>query len=834
MKNLNIKSDYLGSNTELTTDAGIRLVNPESPYIGPYNSYDLWDYQVGASKKVDDEWLRNRIAILAMCPSAGKTKTALKKAFETLISGGRVLILAHGTNVLKNQWSDELKQLGAPFSASPESKESLVVSIPQSVIGKIENETFDLLIVDEAHEFYYADTVQNIIKSNNFKKELLLTGTPSIFIQNGHKPVIVSGTTVYEKGKLSNAYIGLVKSSYSITDDDYNKMTNDADNKKLTNVKETERTLDALLKEMLIRIKSSTLNASPNALNLLNLATGDLCNSYKSTFGTLEKTMIAARSIQQGRHIMKYLQKNGVETLMSDSDNDPSSENIEHFKNNPKIKVLVTVKRGILGFNMPELVNVVDFSCTRDIDRIYQLYARVLRKHPQNKRKFFFRVVSKVNPAVDSFYTQAAICLNSADFISKYNKKNLKSLEIIQSRPKSTISTKGEKGKARGNHKASDVHSINIEFFNDIISLGMMNELSVKRNSDLWNEYEYVNFGEAMDKLRGKTFEGDPVLQKKIISRLKKRKDLVLKSDPEKLILTLKEMATPGNQYYCEKTHQEVVDRYPYLLAGRSEYTDDIIQYLISKNRYPTKAEQNKFLQDFIRKAMSTVECLDPFSNNFDIDLFYEKFKHDQLKKDFFEDDCQRVIDSCDSENSRSEEIISRILKSREKHYEHPNLTNSPFSKIKEVFLNPFNLCWTLLPSGQGRNTGYSKVNYFAYISSVNWDNVKDIHYKFIDTIDPKEMAKFNSLSELGKSKDKKHQCIFEYLQTFIGGYLLNFPQNEKSFNLDVCKRILEICPQFVEASAHQKLKKDEARQKLRNSPTFRPTFNFDEWDDVA
>jgi len=40
---------------------------------------------------------------------------------------------------------------------------------------------FDVLIVDEAHHYYFAEMIQSIIRHFNFKKQLLLTGTPAPF-----------------------------------------------------------------------------------------------------------------------------------------------------------------------------------------------------------------------------------------------------------------------------------------------------------------------------------------------------------------------------------------------------------------------------------------------------------------------------------------------------------------------------------------------------------------------------------------------------------------------------------------------------------------------------
>ncbi len=434
--------------------------------------------------------------VLSICAGGGKTFTSLAYAERHKDKFKKVLILTHGTNVLKAQWLEELNKLNISHSTDIDSGHSLIVTIPQA-LKKRKIPKFDLIIVDEAHEFYYAEEMMpRILKAANPQAILLLTGTPSKFIRKGLKPVIISGVEVYQEGFLSNTYFGVVKSTYKLEDMHYS----DGDVKGSVKLKDedTNKAMDNLVKEMIDRLKSIVKN-SPNARNL-TILTG--ANKYINAFTTLGKTLIAAKDINHAKVIFNKLIDNGVEAVLSDSESDTDSEQIQRFLDKTQnIQVLVVVRRGILGFNLPELVNVVDFTMSRNIDRIYQLYARVLRKY-ENADKFFFRVCSALNPQVDTYYLQAAMCLNNRSFIEQYNGKNLNGLEIIvrsvSKDRKRSVNTDSKESK-----KATSIDEIMAD---QILSLGLLSEMTINSNSDYWKEFGYMKFGYVIEKLTGKEF----------------------------------------------------------------------------------------------------------------------------------------------------------------------------------------------------------------------------------------------------------------------------------------------------------------------------------------
>ena len=131
--------------------------------------------------------------VLGMCPNAGKTTTSISLIKEALDSGKvkKVLVLAHGTTVLRTQYFEKLKEETPDFTfkiIDPKNKDTdaqVLVALPQS-LKKVDISDVDLVIVDEAHERYLKADDQAIIKRVRKPKVLLLTGTPSKFIRENN------------------------------------------------------------------------------------------------------------------------------------------------------------------------------------------------------------------------------------------------------------------------------------------------------------------------------------------------------------------------------------------------------------------------------------------------------------------------------------------------------------------------------------------------------------------------------------------------------------------------------------------------------------------------
>jgi hypothetical protein len=344
--------------------------------------------------------------------------------------GLKVLVLTHGTTVIRNNYAGSMMSLKNDFkyqifeAGNTIQDVDMLIALPQS-IKKQDLSIFDILIIDEAHERYFASELQDIITKVKPSKQLLLTGTPSSFIKSEiNYPIhIVSMQEAYQQGRINDMTVHLCSSAYDIRDTDFNT-TNDISrrgNNKL-NKKDTEATLDNLLGEL----KNKLTNVFDGKIG------STIHNIFNWSFAIKEmgKTLIAANSIEQAKYIKEYFNNQNINTLISTHEDDVDSEQIDLFKNNPEYKILVVVRRGVLGFDMPSLVNVIDMTASRNLDRIYQLMSRVVRKSNDVKMKHFIKMAVPNTEATYELVMTATLCLMSKEYISKYDGRNFGQFEI--------------------------------------------------------------------------------------------------------------------------------------------------------------------------------------------------------------------------------------------------------------------------------------------------------------------------------------------------------------------------------------------------------------------
>ncbi len=314
-----------------------------------------YKWQVPTMIEVREALKVHREVVLAACPSAGKTTMSMNLAAEDMATGGLVVVLAHGTNVLKNQWTAKCDEWGIPHGEGT----NLIIVIPQmsrkKLLKLINGRKVSFLIIDEAHEFYHAKMVQDILKALNPERVLLLTGTPSRFVldnqlKKADRPIIIlSGVEAYQYGQLQNTYMALVKSSYSFASEDtqeeydddseeeddpyedveeYGAYNTQGDLKQsvVLHATETEASLEDVVKEMIQRLTLPVGGTNANVANTRLL-------TWASVFGKLKKTMIAAHSIKQAHDIGDALKKHDVNYVISESESDADNLNIAKFKN---------------------------------------------------------------------------------------------------------------------------------------------------------------------------------------------------------------------------------------------------------------------------------------------------------------------------------------------------------------------------------------------------------------------------------------------------------------------------------------------------------------------
>jgi superfamily II DNA or RNA helicase len=384
-------------------------------------------YQTDTINKVKDSLSSQEITVLAACPSAGKTIMAIHciEDFLRKNPNSKVIVLAHGTTVLRTQFHDVLEEikpdftykLADNFNEYDETK-AVNVCLPQTLNRKSLTK-IDLLVVDEAHQFYFGEKmVKDIIKKTKPRRQLLLTGTPSIFIREKHPIIPVTLNTIFDEGMVSDVYVEIATSSYNFDIYDYN-FQNELKEEVLFKDSETKKTLDDLIAKIVERLKSIRGNEYVNLLP-----------EWLPTLKRLQKTMIACKSQRQAIQVKNYFDKIDVKSALSISDIDYDSIEIENFKADPDCLILIVVGRGILGFNYPELVNVVDMTTSMNVDRVYQLFCRVVRKHPNGLQKLFFKVAPNTLSDYYKYVMTGVLALSDEYYFTHFNGKNFNDMQI--------------------------------------------------------------------------------------------------------------------------------------------------------------------------------------------------------------------------------------------------------------------------------------------------------------------------------------------------------------------------------------------------------------------
>jgi ERCC4-related helicase len=309
-----------------------------------------YEYQTHSAQKVLQDCLRAGVkaAVLAAAPGSGKTTIShiVINDYINKYPTSRVLVLTHGQNLLKDQYIDSLNSPNVDISFSYghfNSTNQVRIGIPQA-IKKLDWDKIDLLVVDECHEFYLKKMVQNIISQLKPKHQVLLTGSPSIF----------------------------------------NKLKKQGENYEITYI-----AADKLMKSNVF--SSVELNVVPvkyrgNSreciIQMLEMA--------KNNNKDLSKIMVAVNNINEAKNVAYYLESIGRKVALSTHKNDRNNIVVRDFKND-LYDTLVVVQRGILGFSDNNITGLFDVRCSEDIEISNQLFARVLRKHPNDIQKFYYR-----------------------------------------------------------------------------------------------------------------------------------------------------------------------------------------------------------------------------------------------------------------------------------------------------------------------------------------------------------------------------------------------------------------------------------------------------------
>lgn len=343
-----------------------------------------YQYQQDIALKVLNNTLNgNYIAgIIGAAPSAGKTTMSFHyiNEYVRLFPNAKVLVLTHNMNVLKDQYLNDLKNAHIKINftfGTLQSEAQVKVGIPAS-IDKLDWTKIDLLIVDEAHEYWAEKMVTDIYKKLAPNHVLLLTGSPSSFVMHNH-----AVDRVYKNNK--KYFIEFVSGSDLTTNNVFAPVTLDCVNSGETTAKSLE--------------------------NALNRA---MSQGYD-----MSKIMIACANTEQANIISYQMKARGRKVALSTSNNDSDSEQFEAFLKGDK-DVLIVLRRGILGFSDNNLTLVIDMKCSSDLDVRNQLFARALRKHPKGVRKAYISVPSKNKAKKEVSMLKKLINFMNRDVFSTY------------------------------------------------------------------------------------------------------------------------------------------------------------------------------------------------------------------------------------------------------------------------------------------------------------------------------------------------------------------------------------------------------------------------------
>lgn len=315
------------------------------------------DYQMNAVTTICNAHRRsNSRIVLAAATGSGKTEMAIM-IIDNFIRRrlGRVLVITHHTNIIKSNFIDRLNDINVSFTYSDvNTNADCFIAIRSTSLNRIDFEDFDLLVVDEAHQNYFASTVQSI--TNYVSHQVLLTATPSKFVRAGGFNILPVARLDIPNNYFASLSFRVVNAETSVTNDSYND----------------DNVVKSTVKFHRSEVKS-------------------MCDSVIAYLDDSKKLFIC-KDIEQAKSTALYLTSIGIVTKVSDSKSDADSQIANQFKSGD-INSICVVDRMRVGYSDNNLYHTVDMSFTHNPDVIMQILSRSNRGN-QSQCKTYIKVTN--------------------------------------------------------------------------------------------------------------------------------------------------------------------------------------------------------------------------------------------------------------------------------------------------------------------------------------------------------------------------------------------------------------------------------------------------------
>lgn len=347
--------------------------------------------------------------VLAAATGSGKTEMAIMLIDSFVKSNNaKVLVIAHHTNIIKDNFCDRLREVNPDFSWSQDSTDvDCFVAIRQG-IKSIDLSQFSLVIVDEAHQNYFADTIQSRI--DVIKHQVLLTATPSKFVADGSFDILAVARLDIPNEYYARLNFQIVNADNKLKTGDYNQ-----DGVVKTSVEFTIKEMKSAVDSVMPHIKDG-------------------------------KKLFICRDIKQANVTAKYLTTLGVESFVSDFKCDADGQIAEQFKSG-EIQSLVVVDRMRLGYSDNNLYYTIDLTFTHNADTIHQMMSRSNRG-TQLQSKYYIKVTNDRLNFLTRVIVSASIALMKRENLLAYNGKNFRGVQIPLARQKSSYHSSRKAGSA--------------------------------------------------------------------------------------------------------------------------------------------------------------------------------------------------------------------------------------------------------------------------------------------------------------------------------------------------------------------------------------------------